>query len=148
MQSIESIEVYEFVEQGQAERAQLQTCRVLLIDDDPDIIRALQACVNNPGISFTVARNAGYGIAAFMSDTFHFVLMDVLMPQMDGYAATRAIRTWEDKHRRPWTPIGAFTAAYHVFDNMLSSGFTFHLQKPTDREALWQIVHKYGPRSV
>jgi CheY-like chemotaxis protein len=121
-------------------------CRVLLIDDCPDMARLLRVYLADPNISLRVMSNAMDGIDAFKSGHFHLVLMDMQMPDMDGYEATRAIRTWEAEHRMPRTPIAALTAVseFGASHRSLSAGCTLYLTKPIMRSTLLQIVHQYG----
>src|SRR5580704_6348099 len=86
-------------------------CRVLVIDDCPDTVRLLNAYLTDPKIHVTVARNGLEGLAVFRDSVFDLVLMDMEMPEMNGYAATISIRNWEADHHLARTPIAALTAA-------------------------------------
>jgi CheY-like chemotaxis protein len=72
--------------------------------------------------------------------------MDIQMPVMDGYTATKQIRTWERVHHKAETPIIAFTA--HAFeDDIVASkeaGCTDHLSKPIKRAKLMSVIEKYS----
>jgi CheY-like chemotaxis protein len=117
-------------------------CRVLVIDDSPDMVRLVQAYLADSRISVTVAYNGSDGIAGFRNGVFDLVLMDMVMPGVDGYAAARSIRTWEKENGLPRTPIAALTAVsdFGASNRILSAGCTLHLTKPITRTALLQIV--------
>ena len=117
-------------------------CRVLVIDDCPDTIRLLKAYLNDPKIQLTIARNGIEGLAAFRDGVFDLVLMDMEMPEMNGYAATISIRNWEADRHLHRTPIAALTAAtdFGASNRILLAGCTLHLTKPIMRETLLQIV--------
>ena len=123
-------------------------CHVLLIDDSADMGRLIRAYLADPAISLTVATNGRDGIIAFTENHFDLVLMDIDMPEMDGYEATRLIRAWETEHKRPQTPILALTAIsdFGASKRVLSAGCTMHLTKPIMRSTLLQIVNQYSPR--
>jgi hypothetical protein len=74
--------------------------------------------------------------------------MDVEMPVMDGYMATREIRAWEKASGLPPTPVLALTA--HAFADMAAkgfeAGFTDLLTKPIRSATLLEALGKYGTR--
>jgi CheY-like chemotaxis protein len=121
-------------------------CRVLAIDDSPDMVHLLTAYLSDPRIQLTIARNGLEGLAAFRDNIFDLVLMDMEMPEMNGYAATISIRAWEGDHRLTRTPIAALTAAsdFGASNRILLAGCTLHLSKPIRRETLLQIVRQFG----
>jgi CheY-like chemotaxis protein len=77
---------------------------------------------------------------------YDLVLMDVQMPVMDGYQATRAIRQWERDHQRTPTPIAALTAnAFHEeVAKSLEAGCTVHLTKPIKKRILLDAIRQYA----
>jgi PAS domain S-box-containing protein len=77
---------------------------------------------------------------------YDLVLMDVQMPVMDGYQATRAIRQWERDHQRTPTPIAALTAnAFHEeAAKSLEAGCTVHLTKPIKKRILLDAIRQYA----
>jgi CheY-like chemotaxis protein len=124
-------------------------CRVLVIDDCPDTVRLLNAYLADPRIQVTIARNGLEGLAAFRDGAFNLVLMDMEMPEMNGYAATISIRAWETDHYLARTPIAALTAEtdFGASNRMLLAGCTMHLSKPIRRETLLQIVRQFGSQN-
>lgn len=121
-------------------------CRVLVIDDCADTIRLLNAYLTDPRIHVTIARNGLEGLAAYRDSVFDLVLMDMEMPEMNGYAATISIRNWEADHHLPRTPIAALTAAsdFGASNRILLAGCTIHLTKPIQRQTLLQIVRQFA----
>ncbi|WP_285907744.1 ATP-binding protein [Pseudodesulfovibrio pelocollis] len=90
----------------------------------------------------TVAEDAREGLDLFRGGGFDLVLMDVQMPDMDGFEATRAIRQWEDEHGLARTPVVALTA--HTggddVDRCLVAGMDHHLAKPIKKSALIETL--------
>ena len=83
---------------------------------------------------------------------FSLVLMDVQMPVMDGFEATRQIRLAEEEeeHRKTHIPIIAMTANAMKGDKekCLAAGMDYYLSKPVNPEELYEIVEKYTKRQA
>jgi CheY-like chemotaxis protein len=88
---------------------------------------------------------------------YDLIFMDVQMPEMDGYEATRRIRAWEKEHAPehsegaalPGIPIIAMTA--NVFredvEKCLESGMNGHVGKPLDFDEVLRTIQQYLPKS-
>ena len=98
----------------------------------------IQSYLKASGYSVDVARNGEVALRKFISGTYDVVLMDVQMPVMDGYSATRRIRQWEAENRARPVPILALTA--HALPEevrkSLDAGCTAHLTKPIRKATL------------
>lgn len=71
-------------------------CRILFIDDNPDILEANQSYFDEHGFEAAVCRNGAEAVALLRKKTFSCVVLDVSMPGMDGYEVCREIRRWYD----------------------------------------------------
>ncbi|WP_248959403.1 HAMP domain-containing protein [Sphaerisporangium perillae] len=110
--------------------------KVLVIDDDVRNVFALTNILELHGMQVLYAENGRKGIDALMrNEDVDLVLMDIMMPEMDGYAATAAIR---EMPRFSDLPIIAVTAkAMHGDrEKTLSSGASDYVTKPVDAEEL------------
>ena len=114
--------------------------RVLLADDAPITQLVGAAMLKGLGCLVDVVANGAEAVDAVLSTDYDVVLMDCLMPVMDGYEATARIRTLEHASRR--TPIIALTASAMVGDRekCLAAGMDDYLAKPLDRAALAGVV--------
>ena len=114
--------------------------RILIIEDSVDNQELFTMMLGQLGANIEIAGDGVEGVAAARARDFDLVLCDVQMPRMDGYEATRVLRSIGfDK------PIVALTA--HAMreerDRALASGFTDFLTKPVRRDALVGVVQRW-----
>ena len=109
---------------------------VLIVEDDRNIAELLQMYLEKEGYTVTVAFDGGQGLAKFRSVQPDLVLLDVMMPVMDGWAVCRAIRA-ESR-----TPVIMLTAKGETDDKVagLKAGADDYITKPFEmREVLARI---------
>lgn len=131
---------------GAASGEALRALRILLVEDMEDNRLLIRAFLKKTPYSLDLAENGQVAVEKFKTAPFDLVLMDVEMPVMDGYTATREIRRWEAEQSLPATPIIALTA--HAFlENLQKSkeaGCTAHLTKPISKSDLLAAVARYA----
>ncbi len=112
--------------------------RILLVDDSIDNRVLARAYLAETGCIVEEVANGREAVEKVETSDFDLILMDMLMPVMDGYAATQAIRLRERELGRPATPILALTAsAFHEdVQNCIEVGCNGHVAKPMTRTAL------------
>ncbi len=138
------------IEKARSREAALEGRRVLLAEDDVRNIFALTSMLEPLGIKVAVARNGREALDMLedRQDTdkpIDLVLMDIMMPEMDGLEAMRAIR------KRPeWKklPIIALTAKAMPSDQQqcLAAGASDYLAKPLNVEKLLSLIRVWMPR--
>ncbi len=105
---------------------------VLLVEDDAINAKIAQLFLAKRGVKVVHAENGALAVVAYSESTFDMVLMDCQMPVMDGFEATRHIRSIERERGSRHTPIAALTA--HAFagyrEECLASGMDDYLAKP------------------
>ncbi|MDC0710934.1 HAMP domain-containing protein [Stigmatella sp. ncwal1] len=114
--------------------------KVLVVDDDVRNIFALNTVLERYGMKVGFAESGAEGIALLEKDAeVELVLMDVMMPEMDGYQAMRAIRGME---RFAHLPILALTAKAMKGDRekCLEAGASDYITKPVDIEKLLSLL--------
>jgi two-component system sensor histidine kinase/response regulator len=123
----------------------IRSLNLLLVEDSADNRLIIQAYFKRASDHIDIAENGAIAVEKFKSGKYDLVLMDVQMPVMDGYAATREIRKWEQEQGRKQTPIIALTAHAMKEDvqKSLDAGCTDHLTKPIKRATLMEAVQKY-----
>ncbi|MGH7814468.1 MAG: response regulator [Candidatus Binataceae bacterium] len=127
---------------AEAATVELPPLNVLLADDS-DINRlVVRSYLAGSNAQITEAANGGAAIDAFKTGKCDVVLMDMRMPVVDGFAATRAIRAWELERGRPRTPIIALTASAldEQIQNCMAAGCDLHVSKPVRRLALIEAI--------
>ncbi|MCL4273000.1 MAG: PAS domain S-box protein [Anaerolineales bacterium] len=116
--------------------------KVLLVEDTDIVITLLYEYLRYRGYEVLVARNGREGILMAKSERPDLILMDVMMPIMDGVEATREIR--KDNSLRN-IPIVALTALAMPGDRerCLEAGMNDYMSKPIKMDELSQLVEKY-----
>jgi CheY-like chemotaxis protein/HPt (histidine-containing phosphotransfer) domain-containing protein len=111
--------------------------RILVVDDGEENRELLRVVLNEMGVHMAGAENGQFGVEKALGENFDIILMDVQMPVMDGFTATRQLRL-----RGLQTPIIALTAhAMKGFqEEILSVGFSGYLTKPIDLDALIKML--------
>jgi two-component system sensor histidine kinase/response regulator len=124
---------------------QTRSFNLLLVEDSADNRLIIQSYFKRASDYIDIAENGAIAVEKFKAGNYDFVLMDVQMPVMDGYTATREIRKWEQEQGREVTPIIALTAHAMKEDvqRSLDAGCTDHLTKPIKRATLMEAVQKY-----
>ncbi len=120
--------------------------RILLADDSEDNVFLIQAYLKNSGCTVEVAENGAAAVQKFRAGHYDLVLMDLQMPVMDGYAATREIRAWEREHNAKPVAVLALSAyaLQNEIDQSREAGCTAYLTKPIRRDTLLEALEKYG----
>ncbi len=109
---------------------------VLVVEDDHNIAELLQMYLEKEGYHVTVAHDGGAGLAKYRAVSPDLVLLDVMMPVMDGWAVCKAIRAESQ------TPIIMLTAKGETNDKVsgLKAGADDYITKPFEmREVLARI---------
>lgn len=130
--------------------------RVLLAEDSPDNRFLIQKYVEPFPWSLTVAENGREAVELYREspNRFDVILMDMQMPVMDGYEATRAIRAMEAHDQGVRTPIAAITAhaMKEEIKRCMDAGCDIHISKPVRKknllreltELLGAVSHRQG----
>jgi CheY-like chemotaxis protein len=120
----------------------IQGATVLLVEDNEINQQVAREILEGAGLNVTLANDGQEAVNAVKESNYDAVLMDVQMPVMDGYTATREIR--KDKHFKD-LPIIAMTA--HAMagdeDRSLQAGMNGHVTKPIDPDQLFSTLQKW-----
>ena len=128
--------------------------RILLVEDHSTNREVALHHLESLGLDVTVAANGREAVDLFGRMAFDLVLMDIQMPVMDGFEATRALRAREERVRRlvgdgrgKRTPVLALTAhaGAESRQRCLDAGMDDHLLKPLTRAALEAVLDRWLP---
>ena len=120
--------------------------KILVVDDDTRNIFALTAALEQKGANIEAARTGKDALRKLDEDPrIDLVLMDIMMPEMDGYQATREIRK---QKRFTRLPIIAVTAKATKGDQVLcmEAGVNDYLAKPIDLHQLFSLIRVWMPK--
>ncbi|MDR9499830.1 MAG: response regulator, partial [Hydrogenovibrio sp.] len=116
--------------------------RLLLVEDNAINQEVAASMLEQLGLTLEVADNGEQAVQKTQENRFDLILMDIQMPVMDGYQATKRIRRFNMD-----VPIIALTAAAMIEDKekALAAGMNDHLSKPISQEALQACMHQWLP---
>jgi CheY-like chemotaxis protein/HPt (histidine-containing phosphotransfer) domain-containing protein len=121
---------------------------VLLVEDNPVNRQVAQRLLQLTGLTHDAAENGKLALDRLDTGRYDAVLMDCMMPVLDGYGATRSIRKLEqDGLRRGRIPIIAMTANAMAGDRekCLAAGMDDYMSKPLNRALLEETLRKWLP---
>lgn len=114
--------------------------KILLVEDNQMNIMVAEKFLKKWELKVEVAHNGAEGVEMMQTNAYDLVLMDLQMPIMDGYKATRKIRTFDEE-----TPIIALTASalLKVRQEVISAGMNDYITKPFDPAELKHKIASY-----
>jgi PAS domain S-box-containing protein len=118
------------------------SCRLLLAEDNPLNRELIKAMLERAGHEVVTVNDGAEAVRVAIRNAFDAILMDVQMPEMDGYTAVRAIRTATED--RPGLPIIGLTANAlpGESERSLEAGMNVHVPKPVDWPALLATIER------
>ena len=145
---LETVETSENQEENlETQDADITGKKILLVEDNELNQEIAAYMLQERGLEVTVAVNGKEAVELFEQsnpDTFDLIFMDVMMPQMNGYEATRAIREL-DRPDAVSVPIIAMTANAYAEDvrEAKEAGMNEHMAKPLDPEVINRILTQW-----
>jgi len=125
--------------------ATLKNSHILLVEDNKINQEIILGLLKNSGIIIDIANNGEEAVERFKESEYELILMDLQMPIMDGYQATKIIR---DSNKK--IPIIALTAnaMREDIEKTQAVGMNEHLNKPIDIEKLYTTLLKYISKKI
>ena len=135
------------VETGEKTEASIRGLHILLAEDNELNMEIAEFMLQNEGADVTKAWNGQEAVELFRNSEpgeFDVILMDIMMPVMNGYEATKMIRSL-DREDAKAIPIIAMTANAFTEDRIRAkeAGMDEHIAKPVDVELLIKVIHNY-----
>ena len=113
--------------------------RILAVDDNPDVLSLLQKVLRREGYEVKVVQNGSEAISVFSAQDFDLVLLDVMMPGVDGFEVSRKLRQAEKPGKVPVVFITKKDDAESMQEGFRSGGSIF-LSKPFTANQLTSLV--------
>jgi two-component system sensor histidine kinase/response regulator len=132
------------VEEEKKAKVAIPHIKILLVEDNADNRLLIEAFLKKSPVEIDEAENGQIAVDKFKDNKYDIVLMDMQMPVMDGFTATKTIRDWEKKNHRGETPILALTAyaMKEDKDKTIGAGCTDYLTKPIKKEKLLDALRR------
>ncbi len=119
--------------------------RILLVEDNIDNQLLAKFALQKAGYTVDVAINGKEAVDKSNGFRYDIIIMDIQMPEMDGFQATSKIRNWEKEHGQERVPIIALTA--HAINGYLEDckerGMDDYITKPLKKNTLIECVKKW-----
>lgn len=121
--------------------------KILVVEDSKINCKLIIKILSKNGLSCNIATDGNQAIEAYKNKKYDLILMDCQMPILDGYEATKEIRSIEQSEKRQHVPIIAMTANAMVQDKekCFKVGMDDYISKPIEIANLLNIMSKYIP---
>lgn len=113
---------------------------ILIVEDNAVMLKLAKLRLGKFGMQMHTAHNGAEALRKIQQHTYRLILMDVMMPEIDGLEATRRIRMWEQRMNRR-TPIVALTAHANKAE-CFAAGMDDFVEKPADYD---RIIFQWLP---
>lgn len=115
----------------------MEASKVLVVDDDPDILEALAEILEGEGFEILHARNGVEALGCLASDTPDLILLDLMMPVMDGWEFAEHLHRQDEWAR---IPVIVLSADRNVGGKARELGALGYLAKPFELSELLSLV--------
>lgn len=122
---------------------------ILYVEDNPDNMLLVQRALESRGYKLLKAENGIKGVAIAEAEQVDLILLDINLPDIDGYEVARRIRS-SPKHALAYVPIIAVTAnaLKGDADRALAAGCDVYMSKPINIRELWARVEAFVPSPI
>ena len=123
----------------------IRRLKILLVEDTLESQRLTKRVLQKEGFVVDIVDNGKLGVKAARNYQYDLILMDVQMPLMDGFDATRTIRAWEKGNKYDHVPIIALTAhaTAGYREKCIECGMDDYVTKPINKQTLLKAIDKW-----
>jgi CheY-like chemotaxis protein len=141
-----TVDFLQLSEAGAKVRTDLRPLRILVAEDSVDTLRLIRTFLKEAPWGVESADNGRAAVEMAVGKSYDLILMDLEMPEMNGYIAARQIRISECLNEAPAVPIVALTAHSEAEAawKSIQAGCTAHVAKPIRKAALLEIIQRYA----
>ncbi len=124
----------------------VQPIKILLVDDSEDNRMLIITFLKKSGHTIIESDNGQDAVNKAKEGNIDLIFMDMQMPVLDGYNATRIIREWEVETNRPPVPIIALTAyaLKEEEDKTYAAGCNRHISKPVSKQKVLDVIAEFS----
>jgi CheY-like chemotaxis protein len=112
--------------------------KILLVDDEPDVCRLIKTMVEPLGVEVRTSSDSREAALILETEKFDGIMLDVAMPNLDGFALTRKIRATPPNQQAPIVMITGLDDV-DTMRRAFEAGATFFIGKPFSREKIYAI---------
>ncbi|MDR3709871.1 MAG: response regulator [Capsulimonadaceae bacterium] len=116
--------------------------RILVVDDEPTLVRLMEFILAKQGHTMLVATNGEEGLAKARAEKPDLILLDIMMPRIDGYEVARRVRADAEINATPIIMLSAKAQDDDVKKG-LEVGVDEYITKPFSPEHLVHVVNDY-----
>jgi two-component system, cell cycle response regulator DivK len=119
---------------------------ILCVEDNPDNMLLMQRALESRGYKLLKAKDGLEGVSMAEAEDVDLILLDINLPDIDGYEVARRIRS-SSRNKLAYTPIIAITANALKGDaeKALAAGCDVYMSKPINIRELWARVEAFLP---
>ena len=119
--------------------------QVLLVEDNPVNRTLTRRLLEKLGCQVMTANDGEAAPSLYQTHQYDVIMMDCVMPRVDGFEATRRLRQWERDNHKPRIPVVALTASAMEEDEekCRAAGMDSFVAKPVNLEMLRAVLDQY-----
>ena len=119
---------------------------ILIVEDDPKSLKLIRDLLQVSGFTTIEATDGEKGVELAKAKKPDLILMDIMMPKMDGYAACHAIKT--DKATKGIPVVIITSLGFQLYKELgKDAGADGYIRKPIDHQELLDVMHRFLPAS-
>lgn len=115
--------------------------KILIVDDNESNVKFLTILLSKVGYNILTTFNAKTAIDLANSELPHLILMDIMMPELDGFEAIKILKDTDNTKHIPVIAVTAY-AMKGDKEKILKSGFNDYISKPIDYKELLEKINK------
>jgi CheY-like chemotaxis protein len=119
--------------------SEIHSVRILIVDDNCDAAEMMGDILRSEGHEVAIATDGAAGFAQFQQFGPELAILDLGLPEIDGYALARRVRAQPRFSTTPLIALSGYTQAEDIARSR-EAGFTHHLAKPADWKRLEAII--------
>lgn len=130
------------------ERFQAPEAKVLVVDDVMMNLQVVKGLLRDTKVQITLAKSGAEALELIKDNTYHLILMDHMMPEMDGVETLQKIREGANSNNQVPVVVLTANAIAGEKEKYLAAGFVDYLSKPVRGEELEKMVMKHLPQGL